>query len=275
MMVCGSSFRNKFQKSKRINMEAILAPESHKFSKQLEAQLRKKEDTTLLARSEETKPDRETDGVLEKEKKELTRGLTEAQIAAILAEEEIELTTRTALEVICKHISGVDCLHQNTPEKIYNFFQFDLRTRNTMELHDELRPLLTCSVGTLIDFAKNYSSTGTLNCISLGMFVDDEKARFVARKHAAENWTCFFCYSLEKIEDESCTNCGQSRKATDAAKRQEDIHNKEKQAEKDAKNKDGDKDEEKKEEVKEDESENEKTKEKKNQKKKNKKKEKK
>jgi len=234
MMTCGSAFRYKFQKSKRINMEAVLAPDSYSFGKQLEAQLRNEEDGTLLERSEETRPDRDTDGVLEKEKKELTRAeeaqkkVAEAEATArgeeLVDEEDEELTTRTALEVICKHISGVDCLEPLRPEKVYEFFQFDLRTRNTLELYNDLQPLKTSSVGQLIDFAKNYSASGMLNCVSLGMFVDEEQQRFLARKHAAENWTCFFCFSLEKVEDTSCNKCGQTRAATQKAKRQEDQH---------------------------------------------------
>ena len=81
--------------------------------------------------------------------KELTRGEeAEFQIAAeraAAAGEELDLdiqiklglvkevlTTRTALEVICQHISGKNCMTPLKPEKVYEFFQFDKRVRNTM-----------------------------------------------------------------------------------------------------------------------------------------------
>ena len=54
------------------------------------------------------------------------------------------------------------------------------------------------------------------------MFVDQEQARYLARKHAAENWTCFFCFSLEKIENDSCQKCGQTKNATDKSKKQQE-----------------------------------------------------
>ena len=123
-MSAGSKFRHRFQKKKRIDMNAILAPESHKFSIQLDKQLSNKEDTGLLERSLETKPDQHAEGVLEKEIKELTsteqaqKNLAEAEALARgeeIVDEIEELTTRTALEVICKHISGVDCLHPLKP----------------------------------------------------------------------------------------------------------------------------------------------------------------
>ena len=54
------------------------------------------------------------------------------------------------------------------------------------------------------------------------MFVDQEQARYLARKHAAENWTCFFCFSLEKIENNSCQKRGQTKNATDKSKKQQE-----------------------------------------------------
>ena len=119
-------------------------------------------------------------------------------------------------------------------EKVYEFFQFDGKTRNTLDLFTDLIPLKTCSLGTLIVFGNSQSATGCLNCVSLGMFVDEEAQRALARKHAAENWTCFFCYALQKIEDDACLKCGQLRSATNKSKKQEEDRKAAKKKEKEA-----------------------------------------
>ena len=61
---CGVFIRGKFQKHKAVDMNAVLAPEAHAFSKKLEVQLRKEGDKKLLERSGLHFPDKETDDVL-------------------------------------------------------------------------------------------------------------------------------------------------------------------------------------------------------------------
>jgi len=243
-MACGSAFRFRFQKKKAINLDVILAPESHKFSIQLEKQLSNKADHGLLERSTETKPDGKTGGVLEKEVKVLNssdqakKDLADAETLAaggVIEDEVEELTIRTALEVICKRISGVDCLALLKPEKMYEFFQFDLMVRNTLDLFPETQHLKTCSLGQLIVFANRESTSGELNCVSVGMFVDEEAQRAMKRKHDAENWTCFFCYALQKNEDDACTKCGQLKIDSEKSKRQEDRRLEKKKREKEEK----------------------------------------
>ena len=232
------------QKKKAINLDVILAPESHKFSIQLEKQLSNKADHGLLERSTETKPDGKTGGVLEKEVKVLNssdqakKDLADAETLAaggVIEDEVEELTIRTALEVICKRISGVDCLALLKPEKMYEFFQFDLMVRNTLDLFPETQHLKTCSLGQLIVFANRESTSGELNCVSVGMFVDEEAQRAMKRKHDAENWTCFFCYALQKNEDDACTKCGQLKIDSEKSKRQEDRRLEKKKREKEEK----------------------------------------
>jgi hypothetical protein len=147
------------------------------------------------------------------------------------------LSIRTALEAICKHISGIDCLTPLKPEKLYEFFQFDLKTRNTLDLFEELIPLKTCSLGALMVFANREDTESMLNCVTLGMFVDEEMQRAKEKQHALENWTCFFCFSLEKVEDDTCIKCGQTRVASIKAKKQEDTHLEEKKRKKEEKEK--------------------------------------
>ena len=58
----------------------------------------------------------------------------------------------------------------------------------------------------------------------------EEKARFGdtfgERKRERENWTCFLCFELNKVEENTtCKKCGQSKAASEKGKRLEDANN--------------------------------------------------
>ena len=142
------------------------------------------------------------------------------------------------MELVCTYVSGDSASAPIQPTRLFQFLRHDLQVRNTLSPFEDLKPLLDCSLGKLVQFAEDQTADGTLNTVSMSIFIDEEKARFEKRKRDRENWTCFFCFELNRVdENPTCKKCGQTKAESDKGRRLEDQHKKAKEEEREAKRK--------------------------------------